>query len=58
MNKESEERHCSYCKHYECLQSRFMFCKIMQHRIYASRKNGCKHFESMYKPKIKKDESK
>lgn len=39
------ERHCSYCKFYSCTHSKYMYCSKLKHRIYASRKNGCKFFE-------------
>ena len=41
----SEDRHCSNCKYYTYILSRFMYCTKLQHRIYASRKNRCKNFE-------------
>lgn len=41
----NEERHCSYCKHYTCIHAKYMYCSKLKHRIYASRKNGCKYFE-------------
>lgn len=45
--KAEEDRHCSLCKFYECVNF-FMYCKKLQHRIKASRKNGCKHFVKYY----------
>lgn len=45
----TEDRHCSYCKYYSCLHSRFMYCSKLQHRIKASRKNGCEYFEQFNK---------
>lgn len=52
--KVEEDRHCSLCKFYECVQC-FMFCKKLQHRIKASRKNGCKHFVKYYEQERSKD---
>nr|DAD87497.1 MAG TPA: hypothetical protein [Siphoviridae sp. ctAUQ2] len=40
-----EDKHCSYCKHYSCIESKFMYCSKLQHRIIASRQHGCKYFE-------------
>lgn len=40
-----EDKHCSYCKHYSCMESKFMYCSKLKHRIKASRKHGCKYFE-------------
>lgn len=42
-----EDRHCSLCKYYQCVNF-FMFCTKLRHRIKASRKNGCKHFVRYY----------
>lgn len=42
--KSKEDRHCSICKYYRCVNF-FMYCVKLQHRIKASRKNGCKYFE-------------
>lgn len=41
------DRHCSLCKFYEVI-NHFMFCAKLKHRIKASRKNGCKHFQHYY----------
>ena len=39
-----QDRHCSLCKYYQCVNF-FMYCTKLQHRIKASRKNGCDYFE-------------
>lgn len=41
--KIEQDRHCSMCKYYQCVNF-FMYCTKLQHRIKASRKNGCKFF--------------
>lgn len=41
-SKDLFDRHCSNCKYYTCIQSRFMYCTKLQHRIYASRKMDVK----------------
>lgn len=44
--EEKEERHCSLCRHY-WIGNGVMYCTKLQHRIKASRKNGCKDFKKL-----------
>lgn len=41
-----KESHCSLCQYYWTGHG-FMYCTKLQHRIKASRKNGCKHFKRL-----------
>lgn len=45
LASDNSERHCSYCVYYECVHSQYMYCTKLKHRIYASRKNGCKYLK-------------
>ena len=43
---EDDDRHCSYCVHYEPCADFRMYCKALKRRITANKK-PCKYYESL-----------
>jgi hypothetical protein len=46
----TDDRHCSYCIHYEACPSCQMYCKALQRRITARKSaKNCKYYKSFIK---------
>lgn len=46
MSKQDDDRHCSYCIHYEACPNCQMYCKALQRRITARKTpRYCKYYK-------------